>query len=118
MDGRSTVVSEIIPQLAVHLFCYVLHRRSRRGYSSTYHAAFQSRAREQLFPIHGLQLLTAAHTLFRYLTLTLSLTLYLRTCTYYDREFAIYQILLGWKHEHYYETVELHNPRPTQPKKK
>ena len=32
--------------------------------------------------------------------------------------FAIYQILLGWKTRKYcYETVELPNPRPTQPKK-
>ena len=28
---------------------------------------------------------------------------------------AIYEILLGWKqYEHYFETVELPNPRPTQ----
>ena len=33
--------------------------------------------------------------------------------------FAIYQILLGWKTcKYYYETHELLNPRPTQPKKK
>ena len=35
------------------------------------------------------------------------------------RVFAIYQILLGWKaYKQYYETDELLNPRPTQPKKK
>ena len=35
------------------------------------------------------------------------------------RVFAIYQILLGWKIlKYYYETDELPNPRPTQPKKK
>ena len=33
--------------------------------------------------------------------------------------FAIYQILLGWKTcKYYYETDELPNPSPTQPKKK
>ena len=33
--------------------------------------------------------------------------------------FAIYQILLGWKtRKYFYETDELPNPRPTQPKKK
>ena len=33
--------------------------------------------------------------------------------------FAIYQIMLGWKtYNCYYETVELPNPRPTQPNKK
>ena len=33
--------------------------------------------------------------------------------------FAIYQILWGWKrYKYYYETDELPNPRPTQPKKK
>ena len=32
--------------------------------------------------------------------------------------FAIYQLLLGWKTcKYYYETDELPNPRPTQPKK-
>ena len=32
--------------------------------------------------------------------------------------FAISQILMGWKqYEYCYETVELPNPRPTQPKK-
>ena len=42
------------------------------------------------------------------------------TPQYLKRVFAIlYQILLGWKqYEYYYETVELPNPRPTQPKKK
>ena len=35
-----------------------------------------------------------------------------------NRVSAVYQILLGWKTcEHYYETDELPNPRPTQPKK-
>ena len=35
------------------------------------------------------------------------------------RVFAIYQILLGWKtYKYYYETDELPNPRPTQPKEK
>ena len=35
------------------------------------------------------------------------------------RVFAIYQIPLGWKTcKYYYETDELPNPRPTQPKKK
>ena len=35
------------------------------------------------------------------------------------RVFAMYQILLGWKTcKCYYETDELPNPRPTQPKKK
>ena len=34
------------------------------------------------------------------------------------RCFATYQILLAWKTcKHYYETDELPNPRPTQPKK-
>ena len=33
--------------------------------------------------------------------------------------FAIYQLLLNWKqYEYYYETVELPNPRPTQPHQK
>ena len=36
----------------------------------------------------------------------------------YNSVFAIYQIMLGWKtYQHYYETDELPNPRPTQPKK-
>ena len=31
----------------------------------------------------------------------------------------VYEILLGWETcKQYYETVELPNPRPTQPKKK
>ena len=35
------------------------------------------------------------------------------------RVFAIYQMMLGWKtYKYYYETDELPNPRPTQPKKK
>ena len=35
-----------------------------------------------------------------------------------NRVFAIYQILVGWKTiEYHYETDELPNPRPTQPKK-
>ena len=35
-----------------------------------------------------------------------------------NRVLAIYQIMLGWKTcKHYYETDELPNPRPTQPKK-
>ena len=34
-----------------------------------------------------------------------------------NRVFAIYQIMLGWKTwKYYYETDELPNPRPTQPK--
>ena len=34
-----------------------------------------------------------------------------------NRVYAIYQILLGWKtYKYYYETEELPNPRPTQPK--
>ena len=34
------------------------------------------------------------------------------------RVLAIYQILLGWNTcEYYFETDELPNPRPTQPKK-
>ena len=37
----------------------------------------------------------------------------------YNRVFAMYQILLDWEtHKYYYETVDLPNPRPTQPKKK
>ena len=40
-------------------------------------------------------------------------------CSPVNRVFAIYQILLGWKTcKYYYETDELPNPRPTQPKKK
>ena len=36
-----------------------------------------------------------------------------------SRVFAIYQIMLGWEtYKYYYETDELPNPRPTQPKKK
>ena len=39
--------------------------------------------------------------------------------TLIDRVFAIYHIMLGWKTcKCYYETDELPNPRPTQPKKK
>ena len=39
--------------------------------------------------------------------------------TLYTRVFAIYLILLGWKqYKYYYETDELPNPRPIQPKKK
>ena len=35
------------------------------------------------------------------------------------RVFAIYQMMLGWKtYKYYYETDELPNPRPSQPKKK
>ena len=41
------------------------------------------------------------------------------TAVDYNRMFAIYQILLGWKTypSKYFETDELPNPRPTQPKK-
>ena len=36
-----------------------------------------------------------------------------------NRMFVIYGIMLSWKtYEYYYETDELPNPRPTQPKKK
>ena len=36
-----------------------------------------------------------------------------------NRVFATYQIMSGWEtYQYYYETVELPNPRPTQPKKK
>ena len=39
--------------------------------------------------------------------------------TAYTRVMAIYQIMLGSKtYKYYYETDELPNPRPTQPKKK
>ena len=35
-----------------------------------------------------------------------------------NRVFAIDQIMLGWEtYKYYYETAELPNPRPTQPKK-
>ena len=35
------------------------------------------------------------------------------------RAHAIHQIMVGWRtYEYYYETDELPNPRPTQPKKK
>ena len=36
-----------------------------------------------------------------------------------NRVFAIYLITLGWKtYKYYYESDELPNPRPAQPKKK
>ena len=38
--------------------------------------------------------------------------------SHFNKEYAIYQILLGWETYKYdYETDELTNPRPTQPKK-
>ena len=44
-------------------------------------------------------------------------SLYFGTRVVYATVFAIYQIMLGWKtYEYYYETDELPNPRPTQPK--
>ena len=41
----------------------------------------------------------------------------LDTAILQSRVFAIYQIMLGWKtYKYYYETDELPNPSPTQPK--
>ena len=55
---------------------------------------------------------------YGYITVTLWLKFRL-SYGYIIRVFAIYQILLGWETcRHYYETVKLPNPRPTQPKKK
>ena len=52
-------------------------------------------------------------------TITFGLISYRSDVHIFGRVFAIYQIMLGWKTcNHYYETDEFPNPRPTQPNKK
>ena len=54
-----------------------------------------------------------------FLCFCLSLLSAASTVEAHIRVFAIYQIMLGWKtYEYFYETDELPNPKPIQPKKK